>query len=415
MTFTIVTLEYLQIMQSLDTSKLKILIVTPWYGAFAGGAEVLARGLAENFQSRGFQVEVLSTLVASPYDDWWQSNKGLPKKEIINGVLVSRYDPDGGENKFKYQSVVQKMSRGETLSQQDKFDFFYKGITSTYLIASVKQYLESGWRVIALPYFQSLTHNLVAAYPGLIDLVPCLHDEPEFYWQPVEKLIEHGRALFFNSPEEKLLSVRVYGSKFLDKIKGYPVVGAGLDTQKMMSRVKVSSKLPDNYVLYVGRKEKGKNVHILSSWHEHFLKTQNKRISLVYIGGGDREIVPNSASFIDLGYVSDGEKDYLIGKSICVVNLSDNESFSYVIMESWLNKKPVIVSSKCEVTCGHVKRSIGGFCVDNKDSYSTALKIFSENADISTQLGNNGNEYVLSNYSWDNVIGKYVSYMNELA
>ena len=39
---------------------------------------------------------------------------------------------------------------------------------------------------------------------------------------------------------------------------------------------------------------------------------------------------------------------------------SHNESFSLVIMESWLCGRPVLVSSQCAVTKDFAKRSNGG-------------------------------------------------------
>src|SRR5258708_25842254 len=52
----------------------KIIIVTPWFERFAGGAELLARGMAREFNKRGLPAMVFTTCSLSPYDSWWEDH-----------------------------------------------------------------------------------------------------------------------------------------------------------------------------------------------------------------------------------------------------------------------------------------------------------------------------------------------------
>ena len=47
---------------------MKIAFVTPWYGEFAGGAEVMVRKSAENLSKKGVNVEILTTCSRSPLE-----------------------------------------------------------------------------------------------------------------------------------------------------------------------------------------------------------------------------------------------------------------------------------------------------------------------------------------------------------
>lgn len=69
---------------------MKIALITPWYGGFAGGAEVLARKIAENLSKNGREVEVLTTCSKSPFDDWWDDYY-KPGQYAVNHVVVKRF------------------------------------------------------------------------------------------------------------------------------------------------------------------------------------------------------------------------------------------------------------------------------------------------------------------------------------
>lgn len=402
-------MEYQLIMQSLDTNK-KFLIVTPWYGFFAGGAEKLARGLAVQLDKRGFEVKVFSTRVKSPYDDWWQNTKSVKNREIIDGIKVTRFSV-GGANKNKYQDSLKSILRGNK-DDSIGYDFFNNGISSSRLVSEVGSYLNDGWEVIVLPYFQTLTHHVINQYPGKIVLIPCLHNERELVLDPVTTLLQNSKKIIFNTPEEKLLAIRTFASRLGHKILDAPIAGVGIDTQIIPADpIKQNSniKIPKQFALYLGRKEKGKNVDLLVKWHANYINTVKKPLPLVFVGEGDNKLIPHHKYFIDFGYVPDETKQQLINSANVVVNLSVNESFSYVLMEAWLNHKPVVILKECEVTNGHLLRSGGGFAIENQNDYIASLNLIKTRKTLTTKLGEQGFDYVLANYSWDVVIPKLIN------
>jgi len=92
-----------------------------------------------------------------------------------------------------------------------------------------------------------------------------------------------------------------------------------------------------------------------------------------------------------------------------IINLSDNESFSIVIMEGWLAGVPSIVSARCAVTRGHVVRCDGGLFVDNRDEFGRALKHLEDNETIRQRLAANGRRYLAREFSFDVVLARYLA------
>jgi glycosyltransferase involved in cell wall biosynthesis len=159
----------------------------------------------------------------------------------------------------------------------------------------------------------------------------------------------------------------------------------------------------------MGRKEQGKNVHILIEWFEIYKLKYPSDIKLVFIGGGDKSLIPNDSDFIDFGFVTEKEKQYLLENAISLINLSENESFSIVIMEAWLCKTPAIVHGDCKVTKGHCIRANGGLFPSNVYEFVEVLEYLNKNELTRIDMGNSGLNYVKENYTHDIVLEKYLN------
>src|ERR1044071_2492513 len=133
----------------------KIGIVTPWFGRFAGGAELLARGMARELNKRGVHAIVFTTCSRSPYDSWWKDYYE-PGVYEVEGIETRRFAT--GKDREPYDAVISKLSRGKSLSAQDEEDFFVYGINSNQLVQALVDYVNDEYELIALPYFHGLTH-----------------------------------------------------------------------------------------------------------------------------------------------------------------------------------------------------------------------------------------------------------------
>ncbi|MFN2515203.1 MAG: glycosyltransferase family 4 protein [Pyrinomonadaceae bacterium] len=388
-----------------------IIIVTPWFGHFAGGAERLARGMAREFNKRGVTTMVFTTCSLSPYDSWWTDHYD-PGVYDVEGIETRRFATGKGQS--RYQAVINKLNRGATLTARDEQDFFDYGINSSCLVEALEEYVDGHYEIVALPYFHGLTHSVVSRYPGKISVTPCFHDESQFYWRTTETLLRNAKRIFFNSTEEKQMAIKHYGKRVGRRIVESVVAGVGVELPVSTDEQNViPEQLPESYFVYAGRKEVGKNVPLLCQWFQGYVHKFRQSTKLVFIGGGDRSLVPVSDHFIDFGFVSEARKQNLIRHSKGVVNLSENESFSIVLMEGWLLGVPSVVSAKCGVTTDHVRRSNGGLYVANSEEFGLALKYLEDHDAVRNKLAANGQQYCSRAFSFDAVLGRYLSEFRE--
>lgn len=388
-------------------------IVTPWYNTFSGGAEVAARTLAEECVKRGMRVTVLTTCCKTPYDNWWK-NSVDPGDEEVNGVTVKRFNLNE-YGKEKYENTIVKQINNQDLNDEDRLNFYKYGISSDELCEYVGN-LPNEVPVIVLPYFQALAYNVITKNPGRVSMIPCFHNEAQFYWNEIGDMIRNCYKIFYLSEPEKNMTIKQYGIRYGKKVIEGIVLGLGVEIsneiQKKLLDTTQDKELPENYILYVGRKDVGKGVKELVSYH----KVLDKDVKLVFIGGGDESLIPtDDERFIDYGFVDAVFKYRLIKNAIALVNLSPNESFSIVIMEAWLMGVPVIVSNKCDVTRHHCKVSNGGFWINNSTDYGKVVNYLATHEQIGKQMGKQGKLYVKSYYCWDEVIyNLFSNFSNEV-
>ena len=367
--------------------------------------------MALELNKRGIPTIVFTTCSLSPYDGWWQDHH-KPGIDEVEGIQTLRFATE--KVREPYDAVISKITRGKSLSLSEQEDFFKYGINSPDLVKALGEYVNDEYELIALPYFHGLTHSVVNEYPNKISLIPCFHAEAQFYWPATERLLNNSKHIFFNAHEEKELTIKHYGRRVGRRVVESVVTGEGIELPStngdQVNRTSQEGWLAraDRYFVYAGRKDKGKNVHLLGEWFLEYTRQHGGNTKLVFIGIGDDSLVPSSDRCVDLGFVSEARKLEVIKNSMGVINLSENESFSIVIMEAWLCGVPSVVSAKCAVTRGHVSRCNGGLFVSDKDEFCQALKHLEENEPVRRRLAANGQQYLLREFSFDTVLGRYL-------
>lgn len=358
----------------------------------AGGAEQQARGFAEEAARRGWTIEVWTTCARSHYT--WE-NVYRAGVEQVNGVLIRRFPITWWDCNRRAELEFRLGILG-TLPIADQYAWLETGAHSAPLYQYAAKHANEFDALIALPYAMPLAHYAAWTAPEQTVLWPCLHNEPYAYLELIRLLMESVRGIMFNSPEERDLAIQVLGIK----PRRHAVLGEGVTLPPADSE-----QPPRRDLLYVGRLEHGKNVHLLYQFLRRYVDEGGK-IRLVVLGEGPVK-PPAHPAFHYRGFVSEKEKAAACASALALCQPSVNESFSLTLMEAWLNGTPVLVNGACAVTRGHVRRCDGGLEFRDYDEFVSAVEWLQHHPDLANRMGKNGREYVQRNYTWRTIADRF--------
>lgn len=391
---------------------MKIGFVTPWFGMnIPGGAEAELRGLLLHLKDT-VDVEILTTCVEKFNSDW--NVNFHPEGESIEGGICVRRFPVRERDQKAFDAVNYKlMNNMIPLSEEEEQTYVREMINSPALYSYIRQEKENFDLFVFIPYMFGTTYYGMRECSDKAVLIPCLHDESYIYLNVFKDLFKDISGMIFHANPEMELANRVYD---LSKVNAQ-VLGEGvftdLEGDAMAFRLKYQIEEP--FILYAGRKDAGKKVDILLSYFSEYKKRNQSELKLVLIGGGEIDI-PSAIreDVYDLGFVSIQDKydAYAAAEFLC--QPSTHESFSLVIMESWLSKRPVLVSGKCEVTKDFVIQSNGGLYFEDYFEFEGAVNYFVDNRGVASEMGQNGRMFVMDNFAWDVIVDKYTEYFRSL-
>lgn len=387
--------------------------VVPRYGSeILGGAETLVRGLARTLHERGHHIEVFSTCAKD--NRTWENH--YPVESVTEeGVLVHRHAVSP-RNLEAWIPLQIRLSEGMQLTLDEQFTWMRESVNSFSLYEELARRSKDFDALFFAPYLFGTTFWGALIDPRRSVLIPCLHDECYAYVDVIQSMFHQVRGTLFNALPEQELASELYGP-----IRGGEV-GMGFETPKATPDDGVpyfDETFP--YLLYLGRKETGKNVHLLIDYFVE-LKAQgavSSDLRLVVVGGGSfsdlgRPKALERDDVIDIVHVSETEKRRLLRHSVALVQPSVNESFSIVLMEAWLEGVPVLVHSKCRVTRYHVVQSGGGLYFATPEDFAAVVQTLLDDPELSERFGSSGRRYVQSRYTWDAVCDRFTRVMEML-
>lgn len=390
----------------------KLAFVIPWFSdKISGGAEIALRDLTIQLKNRGVDLEILTTCVEKFQSDWSKNffYRGI---DNINGIDVRRFKADA-RKASAFDAVNLKLMNGKNVSFEDESIFLNEMVTSDEMCTYIREHREEYGLFIFIPYMFGTTYFGMAAAGDRAAMIPCFHDEPYAHFDMFKTMFSRAAGMAFLSREEEKFAKSAYD---LSNVK-LCVAGLGVDeVQGDAARFREKFGIKEPFILYAGRKDHGKNVDTLVEYFARYKKSDKTGAKLVLVGGGEVK-VPDSVKndVIDLGFVSAEDKSdaYAAAQLLCQPSLF--ESFSIVIMESWLASRPVLVSGKCAVTKDFAVQSGGGLYFENYADFEGAVKLLLENKAFADTLGANGNKFVRNNFTWDIVAQKYISFFEQIA
>ncbi|MDW8148892.1 MAG: glycosyltransferase [Roseiflexaceae bacterium] len=377
----------------------KIGIVTPRYGVeIVGGAESGIRGWAEQLAARGYTVEALTT---TTLDMAAWGDHTPPGVEYLNGVTVRRFSTSSVDDR-PFHALRLKVDCGERPRFGEEERFMEGNLRSFDLERFIAEHAGEYACLLVTPYLYGTSYWTIQKAPDRSILIPCLHDEPMARLSIVRMMLEKASALFFNSEEESDFATRTLG--VINPYRaclgfGFPDHPEQGDPLRFRQRTGITGPM----LLYAGRLELGKNVPLLIDYFVRYKAERPGPLTLALSGTGNVPL-PVRSDIVGLGMLSREDLTDAYASALALCQLSLNESFSLVLMESWLQGRPVIVHSDCAVTRGHVERSGGGYAIGSYEEFRAAVDALLADKAASVALGERGKAYVLERYAWSRLL-----------
>lgn len=380
----------------------RIAIVVQRYGLEVnGGSELYCRQIAERL-IRFYEVEVLTTC-AVDYVTW--RNEYSPGTEDINGVTVKRFKTDRERVKWRFGRSSRKVfSSNSTFSEGVAWQQ-EQGPISKELIHYLEEQKDSYYVVIFMTYLYATTYFGLHIAPERSILIPTAHDEPPIYLNIFNSLFHLPRVILYLTAEEK----KFVETKFKNSYIPSNTVGLGVDfpVRGDLPNFRKKYGIADRFVLYVGRIDESKGCGLLFDFFLRYVNEGNRHgLKLVLIGKPVFKI-PNDPRIISLGFLSDEDKFAAIESADLVVNPSQYESLSMILLEAFSMDTPVLVNGKCEVLKGHCLRSNGGLFYENYFEFCATLNYLLDHDTIRLGMGQNGRQYVERNFQWTVIEDKF--------
>lgn len=392
----------------------KIGFVIPWFHKdIPGGAEMELRGIVKHLHESGVPVEILTTCVKEFSADW-TDNYFKEGMDEVDSIPVRRFKVRKGNMK-EFHKVNYKLMHNISISVDEEKIFLQEMINSPDLYEYLRLHSEEYQKYVFIPYMFATTYYGIQACPYKSILIPCLHDENYAYFRHFRDLYKDLGGIIFHAKPEMELANNIYDLSSVNQ----QILGEGVETEFEYNgqRFRDKYKIKEPYMIYAGRKDSAKNINTLITYFAEFRK-RNKdthpEFKLILIGGGEVEI-PDSVKedVIDLGFVDIQDKYDACAGAELLCQPSKNESFSIVIMESWLCERPVLVNDACKVTKNFAQESQGGLYFKDYFEFESCVNYIMEHPDVAEQMGKNGRAFVLNNFSWDIITQRFLDFFND--
>lgn len=390
-----------------------IAFVMPWFGFdIPGGAEMELKGLALHLQDAEIPIEILTTCVKDFNSDW---NENYYKQGLYveKGITIRRFRVKK-RNTSEFNKVNKKLLFGEKLLNEEEKIFTEENVNSPNLYKYIAKHKEDYDLFVFIPYMFGTTYHGIQQCIDRAVMIPCFHDESYIYMDRFKEAFSKVAGMIFHARPEMELASKVYDLSNVDARE----LGEGVytDYEYDAERFREKYNIDSPFILYAGRKDVGKNIYTLIYYFEEYKKTHHSDdLKLVLIGGGKVNIPARIKEDVyNLGYVPMQDKYDAYAAATVMCQPSKMESFSLVVMESWICETPVLVHNQCNVTKYFASDANGGLYFDNYREFEAEMEYFLSHPEECKQMGKNGRQYVLDKFAWDVIVDKYTKYFQDV-
>lgn len=406
-------------------TKEKIALVAIRYGEdINGGAEYHCRMLAERLTA-DYDVEVLTTCVRN----YSTGINELPEgEEMLNGVLVRRFkvapiDREKHELYSKKEKSVRKWRhflhrvgllqhiatlcpvwtcKREVEMKAFKSYRFYSPDMCDFVKNKKKVYRA----FIPVNMAESTTFFTAMEVPRKTILIPTMHNQNIFFKAAQTEVMTKVAYIGFNAGAEQRLAEHTFGRK----MSPHGIISVGIETANLASWqvTQKKYKLPEDYLLYIGRVTSGKIGSILEYFDNYKKRYKQSSLKLVLVGGIDtNQQASQTPDVFYTGFVSDEEKMVILQHAKIVVNPSKFESLSLMLLEAMSQGKPVLVNGCCAVLKEHCRKSnYAALYYTRKNNFISKLHLLDNSSELREQMGRKAKKYVEEYYDWNIILNR---------
>ncbi len=385
----------------------KIAFITPFYlPVKLSGSGRLVQNIAEGLAEKGFDCTVITAdgwTTRSWYLPFYQR---LPVKQAEFKKVKVEYlkcgwwlSLAGLLTRFKFQACGPNLLGLAEVFKKEKFDIVWVIPFPAYL----------NWLAVK-------AINKLKTKPRLL-VTPCFHEALREYYHPaLRQVLLRADAIQALTESEKSLLVKQFGLP-KNKIK---VIPGFLTGQELAAGFKAGHDLTGKKtVLFIGSKIKEKGIVYLVKAMKR-LHDQDKNYRLVMVGNEtpfwlEYKRKHQLKFLIDLGYVSEEEKEALLAAADVFCLVSRVESFGLVYLEAWRQKKPVIGAD-----IGPVRELIEGAGAGLIVKFGKvkplreAIKKLVEDKSLAKKMGKNGYRAVGQRYNQERVLPQFKEMFEKL-
>ena len=414
---------------------MKLAFIVQRYGTeILGGSEYHCRLVAEHL-SANHTVEILTTC-AKEYTTW--ENAYPEGKDRVRGVTVRRFANAETRDLKAFNAFSDWIFTNPHSTEDEENWLKQQGPWCPALIDFLEQQHRSYDALIFFTYLYAPTVLGLNVAPRKSILVPTAHDEPAIRLNIYKKVFSQPSAIAYNtSVEQGFLRQR-----FAPGAKIQEVVGCGVDLPPEMDLAiendaqntntaddfvaddKNSDARPqddyqvtrggvfrqrhrffDPFALYGGRIDPGKGCEELIEYFSTYSKEQGD--ATLALMGIKLMPIPNESFIRFAGMLPETERLEALEAATVVIVPSPYESLSLLALESFAVGTPILANARSDVVMDHCQRSNAGLYYENREEFVECLKLLMNNSDLRTKMGQNGQDYVRRNYSWDVILEKY--------
>jgi len=365
-----------------------------------GGAEMVVRELADGLAARGWTVDVLTGCARDHFGEahWYDPGEtALP-----HGARLVRFP--GVTSRSRAHRVLgnRRLDRGDTLEAGAASRWLNDDVRVPRLFEYLVDHGHEYRAIVAAPYLYWTTVATAAAAPDRTVLLPCLHDEPPAALPVYDAMFRDARGCWFlTEPEAQFARQR------WPDLTDHAVIGAGVrvparyDPDGFRRRCGIDGP----FVLYAGRRESGKGFGRLVEWFAAAAASRPGPLRLVVAGPGPAAIPDHARPYVvDVGALSERDRDDAMAAARAVVQPSPNESFSRTMMEGWLAGAMVLANGASAVSRWHCARAGAGAVYADQAEFAAWMRRLAD-PEWSSPNGA-GRAYVLREYTWEVVLDR---------